>query len=58
MDLQLTLLEAPKADGAAPVWDALDEAPRAEVVRVLARLLAKVASSQLALADGEERNHE
>jgi len=38
---QLSFLEAPVPEGAAPVWTALDEEQRAKVIAMLARLIAK-----------------
>jgi hypothetical protein len=38
---QLSFLELPVSDNAAPVWDALDETRRAEVIATLARVIAK-----------------
>lgn len=44
VQLLLSFLRTPRPAGAAPVWDALDEEQRAEVVTMLARLIAKVAA--------------
>jgi hypothetical protein len=44
----MTFLEIAAPPGAAPVWAALSEADRAEVVSVLARLIAKTAVAQSA----------
>jgi len=41
--LQMSFLETPPPAGVAPVWTALDDEQRAEVVATLARLIAKVA---------------
>ena len=49
---QMTLLEEPPPAGAAPVWQTLDEAQRAEIVNRLARLIAK------AVAQLEDSPHE
>ena len=49
---QLTLLEDPPPAGAAPVWNTLDEAQRAEIVTRIARLIAK------AIAQLEDPPHE
>ena len=38
---QLSFLEAPVPDGAAPVWNVLDEEQRAKAIAMLARLIAK-----------------
>jgi hypothetical protein len=38
---QLSFLEAPVPDGAAPVWNVLDEEQRAKAIALLARLIAK-----------------
>ena len=43
MQRQMTFLEA-AVRGAAPVWAALDDAQRAEVVATLARLIVKMAA--------------
>ena len=57
MQEQMSFLETPASHGAAPVWAALDEAQRAAVVAVLARLIAKVAvaASAAAGADDQEK---
>jgi hypothetical protein len=38
---QLSLLEAPPPEGAAPVWNMLDEEQRTSLVTKLARLIAR-----------------
>jgi hypothetical protein len=38
---QLSFLEAPVSEGAAPVWSALDEEQRAKAITMLAQLIAK-----------------
>jgi hypothetical protein len=38
---QLSFLEAPVPDGAAPVWNVLDDEQRAKVITMLAKLIAK-----------------
>jgi hypothetical protein len=38
---QLSFLEAPVPEGAAPVWNVLDEEQRAKAIALLARLIAK-----------------
>lgn len=43
MQEQMTFLEALPPAGTAPVWAALDEQQRAEVVTALARLIVQVA---------------
>ena len=41
---QLSFLDPPVPDGAAPVWNALDEEQRAKTITMLARLIAKAIS--------------
>jgi hypothetical protein len=48
---QLSFLEAPVPDGAAPVWNVLDEEQRAKTIALLARLIAKTIAEP-------EQNHE
>ena len=48
MELQLSLFEIAAPPGAAPVWTTLDEVQRAEVVNVLARVIAKAALAHVA----------
>lgn len=48
---QLSFLEAPVPEGAAPVWNVLDEEQLAKAIALLARLIAKT------IADPEQ-NHE
>ena len=50
MQQQLRLLEDPPPAGVAPVWHSLDEAQRAEIVKKLAQVIAKI------VADPEERH--
>ena len=38
---QLSFLEAPVPEGAAPVWNVLDDEQRAKAITMLARLIAK-----------------
>ncbi len=38
---QLSFLEAPIPEGAAPVWNVLDDEQRAKAITLLARLIAK-----------------
>jgi hypothetical protein len=38
---QLSFLEAPVPEGAAPVWNVLDDEQRAKAITLLARLIAK-----------------
>ena len=47
---QLSFLEAPVPDGAAPVWNILDEEQRAKAIALLARLIAKT------IAEPEQEN--
>lgn len=56
---QMSFLEEPPPAGVAPVWAALDEQQRAEVVGTLARLIAKVVAGQsapLAVESEEQAN--
>ena len=46
MQLLLNFLRTPTRAGAAPVWAALDNAQRVEVVATLARLIAKMAAAR------------
>lgn len=46
--VQMSFLEIPLPAGAAPVWAALDEQQRAEVVKTLARVIANVADARRA----------
>jgi hypothetical protein len=48
---QLSFLEAPVPEGAAPVWNVLDEEQRAKAIALLARLIAKTIAEP-------EQNHE
>jgi hypothetical protein len=41
---QLSFLDPPVPDGAAPVWNVLDEEQRAKAIMMLARLIAKTIS--------------
>ena len=45
---QLSFLEPPASDSAPPVWGALDETQRAEVIATLARVIAKAISADTA----------
>jgi hypothetical protein len=58
--LQLSLLETPPPEGAAPVLAALDDEDRAAVVVTLARLIAVLvdARSKGPVAHDEEKAHE
>lgn len=58
--VQMSLLEEPTPDGAAPVWTALDGQQRAEVVEVLARPIAKAvdARNDRRLRGDEEKTDE
>ena len=47
---QLTLLEDPPPAGDAPVWNTLNEAQRAEIIKKLAEVLAKT------IADPEDHH--
>ena len=46
MQLQMSFLEALTTPGAMPIWTTLDDEQRAEVLAVLGRLIAKVATNQ------------
>jgi hypothetical protein len=50
---QLSFLEPPASDNAAPVWGALDEAQRAEVITTLARVIAKAIPAAMAFQNLE-----
>lgn len=39
---QLSFLDPPVPDGAAPAWNALDEEQRAKVISMLVQLIAKM----------------
>jgi len=54
--VQMSLLEVSPPAGAVPAWAALDEQQRAEVVKALARLITKVASSQRAAPTTDNRD--
>jgi glycine cleavage system regulatory protein len=49
----MSFLERPVPPGAAPVWATLDEAQRAEIVAVLARLIARMGATQAETGEGE-----
>jgi hypothetical protein len=46
VQLLLSFLSTPTPAGAAPVWAALDEEQRAEVLTTLVRLIAKMADAR------------
>lgn len=46
MQLLLSFVETPPVAGVAPVWDALADEKRAEVLAVLARLIARAAEDE------------
>jgi hypothetical protein len=50
---QMSFLERPAAPGAAPVWAALDEAERAEIVVLLARLMAQTVAPPARRGEGD-----
>lgn len=54
MQQQMSFLETPAPQGAAPVWAALDEAQRAEGVAVLARVMARMAAPRRAVAGTDD----
>lgn len=45
MQQQMSFLEMPPPPGTAPVWAALDEQQRAEVMMTLVRLIVQVATA-------------
>ena len=55
---QLSFLEPPVSDNAAPVWGALDETQRAEVIATLARVIAKAIPAATALHNNPENTDE
>jgi hypothetical protein len=57
---QLSFLEAPPPQDAAPVWNTLDEEQRAALVMKLARLIAKTIAPTPGEHDNErtEQDHE
>ena len=60
VERQLSLLEPLTTPGAVPMWNTLDEATRAEGVRLLARLIAKavVPNDVGPLDDDQEQSNE
>lgn len=53
--LQMALFETETPpDGAAPVWETLDEEQRAEVVGVMAQVIAKAACYVLGIGVADE----
>ena len=60
VQLLMSFAKPPPPAGSAPVWTALDEERRAEVLAVLARLIAKVATAatEARAADSEEKDDE
>ena len=57
MQQQMSFLEALASQGAAPVWATLDPAQRAEIVALLARLIARTLASRAGTGEGE-KGHE
>jgi hypothetical protein len=51
----MSFLETPASPGAAPVWATLDETQRAEVVALLARLIAQGAARRSEAAGAQDR---
>jgi hypothetical protein len=49
----MSFLERPASPGAAPVWATLDEGERAEIVALLARLIARMGATQAGTGEGE-----
>lgn len=58
MQLLLSFVETPPVAGAAPVWDALGDEKRAEVLAVLARLIARAAEREGSATHEEELREE
>ena len=58
MQLLMSFLKAPPAQGAAPAWDALDNAQRNEIVTMLARLIANAAIARSEIGRGGESRDE
>ena len=58
MQLLLSVLRTPTPAGAAPVWAALDEDQRAEVVATLARLIAKMAARSKGGGTADPESHD
>jgi len=60
VQLLLSFLSMPQPAGAAPVWDALNDQRRAEVLTMLARLIAKAAAapSERGVASARESHDE
>ncbi|MBM3271511.1 MAG: hypothetical protein FJZ01_28065 [Candidatus Sericytochromatia bacterium] len=58
MQQQMSFLEVPLPAGTTPVWAALDDQERAEVVETLARLMARIATTASAADAGEEKGDE
>lgn len=53
MQQQMSFLERPASPGAAPVWGTLGEAERAEIVALLARVIARMGTTQARTGEGE-----
>ncbi len=60
MQLKLSFVQLQQPDGVAPVWPALDNEQRSEVLATLARLIAKMAvsPSEAAMAADEVNTDE
>jgi len=56
--VQMSLLEVSPPAGATPAWAAFDEQQRAEVVKALARPIAKVAGNQNAAPTTDNRDED
>lgn len=54
MQRQMSFLETPRPDGATPPWALLADELRAEIVTVLARLIAKVVEARDADEEKED----
>lgn len=54
MQLLLSFVETTPVDGAAPAWETLGDAERAEIVTILARLIAKAVQAEIAAIAGTE----
>lgn len=57
MQRQLSFLERPP-EGTVLAWDALDDEQRKEIVTMLARMIAKVATARGKAAQAEEKKDE
>lgn len=59
MQLWMSFARTPPPEGTAPVWTALNDEQRAEIVAMLARLIAKAAAAGHERGvDVDEDNHD